>query len=71
LLLGNLTADVIMTLFPDFSRVLRPRGLAILSGILREQREEVREVVAAHRFEVFEEITQGEWLAMIVEKHGG
>ena len=70
LLLGNLTADVIMTLFPEFERVLRPHGLAILSGILREQREDVRETVARHRFNVFEEITQGEWLAMIVEKHG-
>ena len=70
LLLGNLTADVIMSLFPEFDRVLRSRGLAILSGILREQREDVRDVVLRHRFDVFEEITQGEWLAMIVEKHG-
>jgi ribosomal protein L11 methyltransferase len=70
LLLGNLTADVIMTLFPEFERVLRPHGLAILSGILRQQREDVREIVARHSFNVFEEITQGEWLAMIVEKHG-
>jgi ribosomal protein L11 methyltransferase len=71
LLLGNLTADVITSLFPEFDRVLRVRGIAILSGILREQREEVREVVSRHQFNVFEEITQGEWLAMIVEKHGG
>lgn len=70
LLLANLTADVIALLFPEFDRVLRQHGLAILSGILQEQREEVQEVVARHRFDVFEEITQGEWLAMIVRKHG-
>jgi ribosomal protein L11 methyltransferase len=70
LLLGNLTADVIKNLFPEFARVLRTRGLAILSGILCDQREDVRDIVAGHRFNVFEEIMRGEWLALIVEKHG-
>jgi len=46
-------------------------GIAILTGILRDQDEDVREVVQRHQFSVFEEITQGEWLALIVEKHGG
>jgi ribosomal protein L11 methyltransferase len=71
LLLANLTADLIMSLFSEFERVLRMHGIAILSGILREQAEDVRETVALHQFNVFEEITQGEWLALIVEKHGG
>jgi len=71
LLLANLTADLIMGLFPEFERVLRMHGIAILSGILREQDEDIRETVALHHFNVFEEITQGEWLALIVEKHGG
>jgi ribosomal protein L11 methyltransferase len=71
LLLANLTADVIMTLFPEFNRVLRRNGVAILSGILREQDEDVREVISLNEFNIFEEITQGEWLALIVEKHGG
>ena len=71
LLLGNLTADVIRNLFPEFDRVLRLHGLAILSGILRDQDEDVREIIDRHHFKVFEEITQGEWLVLIVEKHGG
>jgi ribosomal protein L11 methyltransferase len=70
LLLGNLTFDVIVNLFPEFARVLRYNGLAIFSGILNDQREDVHAVVHKHRFTVFEEITQGEWLALIVEKHG-
>jgi ribosomal protein L11 methyltransferase len=70
LLLGNLTADVITHLFSEFDRVLHKHGLAILSGILREQREDVHATVAHYHFDVFEEITQGEWLAVIVEKHG-
>jgi ribosomal protein L11 methyltransferase len=71
LLLGNLTADLIMKMLPEFERVLRDHGIAILTGILRDQDEDVREVVHRHQFSVFEEITQGEWLALIVEKHGG
>jgi ribosomal protein L11 methyltransferase len=71
LLLANLTADLIVRLFPEIDRVLRRHGLAILSGILREQNQDVRETIARHRFSVFEEITQGEWLAVIAGKHGG
>jgi len=69
--LANLTADVIITLFPEIERILRSHALAILSGILRDQDQDVREVLFRHEFNVFEEITQGEWLALIVEKHGG
>ena len=69
LLLGNLTAEVIMSLFPEFNRVLQRNGVAILSGILREQGEEVREFLNNYRFSIFEEITRGEWLVLVVEKH--
>jgi ribosomal protein L11 methyltransferase len=69
LVLCNLTADVIVGLFPEFIRVLEPHGIAILSGILGEQAEELRALVARHEFNIFEEITRGEWLALIVEKH--
>jgi ribosomal protein L11 methyltransferase len=69
--LGNLTADLIITLLPEFHRVLRGHGLAVFSGILRDQDEDLRDVLALYNFNIFEEIVQGEWLALIVEKHGG
>ena len=69
LLLGNLTADVITELFSEFNRVLQPSGIAILSGILCEQGEEVRGLIAENHYNIFEEITRGEWLALVVEKH--
>jgi ribosomal protein L11 methyltransferase len=69
LLLANLTADVISDLFPEFNRVLQGSGIAILSGILLEQGEEVRKLIGGHRYNIFEEITRGEWLALVVEKH--
>lgn len=70
LALGNLTADVILDLLPDFHRVLMTQGMAIFSGILIEQAEEVRTWIADAGFIIHEEITQGEWLALVVEKHG-
>lgn len=70
LLLGNLTADVIVYLLPEFHRILGPQGLAIISGILNEQREDVLAACHHQGFVVHEEIVRGEWLALAIEKHG-
>jgi len=69
LLLANLTADLITGLLQEFRRVLTHHGIAILSGILREQSEELRKFITSNGFIIFEEITQGEWLVLIVDKH--
>jgi ribosomal protein L11 methyltransferase len=69
LLLANLTADLITSLLQEFRRVLTRHGIAILSGILREQSEELRKFITSNGFSIFEEITQGEWLVLIVDKH--
>jgi ribosomal protein L11 methyltransferase len=70
LVLANLTADVITSMLPEISRVLKQQGIAILSGILIEQGEDLRGLLARAGFAIHEEITQGEWLALVVEKHG-
>jgi len=70
LLLANLTSDVIIKLFPEFNRILRPKGLAIFSGILSEQAEDVLDLCEEFDFAVHEKITRGEWLALVTEKHG-
>lgn len=69
LLLGNLTADLIMQLFPEFHRVLKPHGIAIFSGILQDQLEQVTEGLGRFHFVVYEEVSRGEWLALVCEKH--
>ena len=69
-LLANLTAEVIIALFPEFNRIVKHCGLAIFSGILNEQREEIVNVCAKSRFRIHEEITRGEWLVVIAEKYG-
>ena len=69
LVLCNMTADLITALFAEIDRVLRPHGIAIFAGILREQNEDIYEVIAGHQFTVHEELTRGEWVALIAEKH--
>ena len=66
---GHRKEEFLFKLFPEFDRVLRRSGLAILSGILHEQGEEIRRLIQEHRYKIFEEITQGEWLTLIVAKH--
>ncbi len=70
LVLCNLTADLIVELFGELDRVLRSRGIAILSGILRDQHEDIREVMSRYQYSVHEEGMRGEWLAIVAEKHG-
>jgi ribosomal protein L11 methylase PrmA len=67
--LGNLTADVIATLFPEFDRVLRPHGLAIFSGILHDQIEDLSDCLSRFHFSIYEELTRGEWLALVCQKN--
>ncbi|PYS54293.1 MAG: 50S ribosomal protein L11 methyltransferase [Acidobacteria bacterium] len=69
LLLCNLTADLIISLFSELDRVLQPHGIAILSGVLHEQGEQLRDVITQFGFIIHEELTRGEWLAVIAEKH--
>jgi ribosomal protein L11 methyltransferase len=69
LLIGNLTADLIIDLLPEVHRVLKPNGIAIFSGVLQEQIEDVTQCFARFNFLVYEEVTRGEWLALVCEKH--
>jgi ribosomal protein L11 methyltransferase len=62
LALANLTADVIVPLAPEFPSVIKPQGVLIVSGILREQGDDVRQALAAHGFDVIESKPDGEWI---------
>jgi ribosomal protein L11 methyltransferase len=69
LLLANLTADLIGSLIPEFHRVLKQHAMAILAGILHDQAEDVREMVHRSHFTIHEEVSRGEWIALVCEKH--
>jgi ribosomal protein L11 methyltransferase len=64
LILANLTADVIIPLAPEFPQVLKPHGVLIVSGVLREQADDVREALQSHSLSVIEMKPDGEWVTM-------
>lgn len=68
LLLCNLTADVILLLFKEIVRAVRPAGVAILSGILVEQRAQIRDAFERAGWIVSGDRTRGEWIAMVIRK---
>ena len=70
LVLANLTEPVIVDLWPEIARTLMLSGLAILSGILDVQAEELRGVLTEGGFDVREEMTEGEWVTLVVRRHG-
>ncbi len=70
LVLANLTCDVIGKLLGEIGRILRPGGVAVLSGILDSQVDALRETVRVEGFESQSEFTRGEWIAMKVQPRG-
>jgi len=64
LVMANLTADVIIPLSPEFPEVLKPQGALIVSGILREQTDDVRAALESHNLSVIEMKPDGEWVTM-------
>lgn len=62
--IANLTADVIIPLASEFPLVLKPQATLIVSGILREQADEVQAALHDHKFELLEAEPDGEWVTM-------
>jgi ribosomal protein L11 methyltransferase len=67
LVLANLTADVIIPLSPEFPQVLKPQGVLIVSGVLREQTDDVRAALESHDLSVIEMKPDGEWMTMALQ----
>jgi len=63
LIVANIIAPVLRQLAPELSRLLRPGGQLILSGILFEQLSDLIEVFAESGFRVVESRSFGEWTA--------
>jgi ribosomal protein L11 methyltransferase len=66
LVVANLTADVIIPLAPEFPLVMRPGTILILSGILREQEQEVR--AAFETFHPLDSRPENEWVTLVYQR---
>lgn len=66
--LANITADVLARLAPSVPANLKAGGTLILSGIICERLDFVKEKYAAAGFTVEEERRKGEWYALVLRK---
>ncbi len=71
LVVANIIADVIAGLAPHTALVLKPGGIFIASGIIRERAEMVRRALAAADLTICEEQADGLWIAIAAVKKAG
>ena len=63
---ANIVADIIIRMLPDIKDYLLPGSPLILSGIIGERAEEVRNEVTKNGFTVEKEINENDWIGMLV-----
>ena len=68
LALANITAEVLIILAPSVFDHIKEGGVLILSGIIRERLEAVKEAYEKIGFTVLEEEERGSWLALVLRK---
>ncbi|MBR7186083.1 MAG: 50S ribosomal protein L11 methyltransferase [Clostridia bacterium] len=68
LILANITAEILVRLAPAIPRHLKEGGSVILSGIIRERKELVKEAFAAEGLTIVMEVNKGDWFALALKK---
>ena len=65
---ANIVADIIIRMMPDIAKYMAEGATLIASGIICPRREEVEECMREHGFEVFDELVENDWCALVVRK---
>lgn len=68
LLVANITAEVILQLLPDFVRCIRRGGWLVVSGIVQERCERIRETLSQPPWQNMQHRGRGEWCAVAVRR---
>ena len=65
LVLANILAEVIVSMAAGLTRATRPGGTLVLSGILAEKGEMVRQRMAAEGVDIHTTLAEGDWVALV------
>ena len=65
---ANIVADIIIRMMPDIAKYMAEGATLIASGIICPRRAEVEECMREHGFEVFDELVENDWCALVVRK---
>ncbi len=68
--LANIVADIIIRMMPDIGGLLADGAPLILSGIISERADEVKESVKKNGFFVVREEKENDWVALMVKRLG-
>ncbi|MBN1848938.1 MAG: 50S ribosomal protein L11 methyltransferase [Deltaproteobacteria bacterium] len=71
MVVANLTRNVILELLTHFGRILKPEGRLILSGILKEQGDDIEKALADLHFQNDQAFFREEWACLIAKKIQG
>ncbi len=70
LVVANIIADVIAGFAPQAAAILKPGGVFIASGIIREKADMVRRALGAAGLSVCEDLEDGLWVALVSRIEG-
>ncbi|WP_408954871.1 50S ribosomal protein L11 methyltransferase [Natroniella sp. ANB-PHB2] len=65
LVIANILPHIILDLIPDLNKVLKSSGKFILSGIVEEKLDRVKERLEEYQFKVEEIIQKNEWVTVV------
>jgi len=65
---ANLISGVLVLIAPELFTLLKPAGIAILSGILIGQEDEVIEAMGQAGLTLLEKYPDGKWMSLVVER---
>ncbi|MCM3637362.1 50S ribosomal protein L11 methyltransferase [Sporosarcina luteola] len=68
IIVANILAEVIMTFSGDAYTILPEDGLFIVSGIIAQKRDLVKDDLQSKGFEIIESVLMEEWVAIIAQK---
>lgn len=64
IVVANLSADLVVMLSKDIRKNLKENGVFIVSGIIIEKKDEVRDALIKSRFKILDILEDDEWCAM-------
>ena len=65
---ANIVSDIIIRMMPDISDYITDEAPLILSGIIMDRADEVRECVRKHGFTIEREEKENDWVALLCRK---
>ena len=67
--LANIVSDIILLLLPDLGAYMADGGRVILSGIIGDRVEDIRQATAKYGFTIVREACERDWYALLAQKN--